>query len=259
MPEPMTPPDCDLRDFAFMPLDVARLRDSDLAAEASGDEFRAAVLLWCAAWHQVPAGSLPNDEKVIAHLAGYGRAPREWKKVKAGALRGFVECSDGRLYHPHVASKALEAWESREKFAEKRKRDRERLRNWRERKHARSADETHGETRFNAAGNADETLRTGDRGQGTVVPFDKSNGANGFREETDQADSDKRFWDSAKAYLGKGKASLIGKWVAEYGKVETAEAITRAQLERPVDPIAFIVGILRKSGSGQWEYAGGPC
>lgn len=31
LPEPLTPPDCDLRDFAFMPLDVARLRDSDLA------------------------------------------------------------------------------------------------------------------------------------------------------------------------------------------------------------------------------------
>lgn len=32
-----------------------RLRDSDIATKAKGDEFRCAVLLWCAAWHQVPA------------------------------------------------------------------------------------------------------------------------------------------------------------------------------------------------------------
>jgi hypothetical protein len=29
---PLTPSDCDLTDFAFMPLDVARLRDSELAS-----------------------------------------------------------------------------------------------------------------------------------------------------------------------------------------------------------------------------------
>ena len=80
MTEPLTPPECDLRGLPFMPLDILRLRDSDLAAEATGDEFRAAVLLWCACWHQVPAASLPEDEKILAHLAGYGRAPREWKR-----------------------------------------------------------------------------------------------------------------------------------------------------------------------------------
>jgi hypothetical protein len=31
---PLTPSDCDLRDFQSMPLDVARLRDSDLARHA---------------------------------------------------------------------------------------------------------------------------------------------------------------------------------------------------------------------------------
>jgi hypothetical protein len=28
---------------------------------------------------------------------------KTWKKVRAGALRGWVKCSDGRLYHPVVA------------------------------------------------------------------------------------------------------------------------------------------------------------
>jgi hypothetical protein len=110
LPAPLTPADCDLRDFAFMPLDVVRLRDSDLAVTAEADEFRCAVLLWCASWHQVPAASLPDDDKILAQYAGYGRVVKEWLKVRDGALRGWVKCADGRLYHAVVAEKANEAW-----------------------------------------------------------------------------------------------------------------------------------------------------
>lgn len=106
---PLTPDDLDLRDFPYMPLDAIRLRDSDMASLATGDEFRAAVLLWCAAWHQVPAASLPSDDRMLAKLAGYGRDVAAWCEVKEGALRGFVECSNGRLYHPVISDKAIEA------------------------------------------------------------------------------------------------------------------------------------------------------
>ncbi len=114
---PLTAPDCDLRDFAFMPLDVARLRDSDLAIQVCAEEFRAAVLLWCAAWHQVPAASLPDDDKALAALAGYGRVVAEWRKHREGALYGWVKCDDGRLYHPVVAEKARDAWQAKHKHA----------------------------------------------------------------------------------------------------------------------------------------------
>lgn len=110
---PLTPADCDLQDFQYMPLDVRRLRDSDLAAMESPEACWAAVLLWSASWHQVPAGSLPDDDRVLANLAGYGRVVKEWQRVKDGALRGWVKCEDGRLYHPVVAEKALEAWDSK--------------------------------------------------------------------------------------------------------------------------------------------------
>jgi hypothetical protein len=113
LPLPLTPPDCDLRDFQFMPLDVVRLRDSDITAVSSGDVFRCAVLLWCASWHQVPAASLPDEDIVLSQFAGFGRVVREWKKVKDGALRGWIKCSDGRLYHPVVAEKANESWQSK--------------------------------------------------------------------------------------------------------------------------------------------------
>lgn len=109
MTSPLTPPDLDLRDFAYMPLDVVRLRDSELAVVCTGDGFRAAVLLWCAAWHQVPAASLPDDDRLLASLAGFGRDLKAWKAVRGEALHGFVLCDDGRLYHPVIAEKAIEA------------------------------------------------------------------------------------------------------------------------------------------------------
>lgn len=62
------------------------------------------------------------------------------------------------------------------------------------------------------------------------------------------ASSDKVFWDSAKAYLGRSKASLIGKWVRDYGREETAKAIAAAQVERAVDPVSYISRILHKRG-----------
>lgn len=118
LPEPLIAQDVDLRGLPFMPLDVARLRDSNLAIEASGDEFRAAVLLWCTSWNQVPAGSLPDNDVVLASYAGYGRDVKGWKRVRQGAMRGFVACSDGRLYHPVVCEKAKEAWSERTEYRE---------------------------------------------------------------------------------------------------------------------------------------------
>lgn len=113
MNTPLVPADVDLQDFQYMPLDVRRLRDSDLAALESPEACWAAVLLWSASWHQVPAASLPDDDRVLANLAGYGRVVKEWQRVREGALRGWIKCDDGRLYHPVVAEKALEAWDSK--------------------------------------------------------------------------------------------------------------------------------------------------
>ena len=113
-PTPFVPPHVDLRGFAYMPLDVVRLHDSDIAAIVSADAFRSAVILWCAAWHQMPAASLPADDASLARLAGYGRDIAAWKDIASEALRGFVLCSDGRLYHGVIAEKALTAWDAKQ-------------------------------------------------------------------------------------------------------------------------------------------------
>lgn len=123
-PAPLTPADCNLQDFAFMPLDVARLRDSDMAAYESPEACWAAVLLWSAAWHQVPAASLPDDDRFLAKAAGYGRVVKEWMNVRDGALHGWIKCADGRLYHPVVAQKAMESWRAKLHHAWKKECDR---------------------------------------------------------------------------------------------------------------------------------------
>lgn len=106
-PQPMTTSECDLRDFPFMPLEVAQLLDSETWLTATGDEAKAAVTLWCKSWHQVPAASLPNNDRILALLSGAGA---KWKKVKEVAMRGFVLCADGRLYHHVIAEKAMDSW-----------------------------------------------------------------------------------------------------------------------------------------------------
>jgi hypothetical protein len=109
MPEPLTTPACDLRSFPFMPLDTHRLLKSETWMEAADNPKlgHALICLWCEAWHQVPAGSLPDKHGILARLAMC--TPDEWEHLRTRALQGWVRCSDGRLYHPVVAEKALEA------------------------------------------------------------------------------------------------------------------------------------------------------
>jgi hypothetical protein len=123
LPAPLTPPDCDMRNYPYMPLDVVRLRDSEFAALESGEAYRCGSLLWAASWHQVPAASVPNDDVALARLAGYGRgqaAVNAFAQARAdGAMRGWVLCSDNRWYHPVVAEKAIEGMEAKRKQAER--------------------------------------------------------------------------------------------------------------------------------------------
>jgi len=103
--KPLTPENCDLRAVPHLPLDVHRLMDADFTATTSGEAFKTAVLLWCASWHQVPAASLPDDDRALCDLLGISVVA--WRSVRKEALYGYIKCSDGRLYHPVVAEMAL--------------------------------------------------------------------------------------------------------------------------------------------------------
>jgi hypothetical protein len=113
LPDPLVPADVDLRGFSGFILDVDRLLASELLALATPQELAAAFILWCRAWKQSPPASLPDDERLLAIFSGAGK---NWPKVQDMALRGFIKCNDGRLYHKVLAVQANEAWEKRKKF-----------------------------------------------------------------------------------------------------------------------------------------------
>src|SRR5690242_7035852 len=108
LPAPLVSADIDLSRLDGFMLDTSRLLGSELVALSTGDEFKAAVLLWCRAWKQRPACSLPDDDRVLASFAGVPLS--KWKKIRDVALRGFVKCSDGRQYHKVLAEDAVRAF-----------------------------------------------------------------------------------------------------------------------------------------------------
>lgn len=107
---PPVPPDADLTDFKFMPLEVARLRRSKawLICKRRPELAFYMLNLWTAAWHERPAGSLEDDDDVLADAAMC--SPEKWPKVRADVMRGWVKASDGRLYHGVVAEKVMDSW-----------------------------------------------------------------------------------------------------------------------------------------------------
>lgn len=126
LPPPPMPPDVELTDFKFMPLEVARLRRSRawLICRRRPDLGFYMVNLWGVSWHERPAGSLEDDDDVLADAAMC--SPEKWPEVRADVMRGWVKCSDGRLYHPVVVEKANESWNS--KVAKRWKNECDRLR-----------------------------------------------------------------------------------------------------------------------------------
>ena len=274
LPAPLTPVDCNLQDFAFMPLDVARLRDSDLAANESPEACWAAVQLWAASWHQIPAGSIPEDDKWMAKATGYGRGVKDWLKVRVGALRGFVMCTDGRLYHTVVAEKAREAWQAKIE-------QRYRTEVARVKKH----NQRH-ETKFtvpefdvwlslgrpaghhlsvpgdNAKLTGDNTRDKASKGQGEGQRQGDSNtvpngtGAEALKLPADMTKDE--LWTVGKSMLFqqgtplKQCGSIVGKLCKDYTDEVVLDALRTAVVERPADALTYIKAIcMRKKGERQ--------
>lgn len=264
LPTPPVPANLDLTDFPYMELDVRRLRDSKFSSTPNAEAFRAGVLLWCAAWHQVPASSLPDDDVELASLAGYGRmsfSVREWRKVRADALTGFVKCSDGRLYHTVIAEKALAAAASKEKFAYARYLDRLRKENKaRERdgkkpfgvpsvEQWKSGAYPHGippEEATISGGNPSENAlnRTEQEQEQNLSTVPNGTGGDAAKSVADMTKDE--LWKAGKSLLQqagtppKQCGSIVGKLVKDYGDAVVIDAVRAAVLARPADPIEYL-------------------
>lgn len=270
----MTPAAADLQDFAFMPLHVARLRDSDLAGEGDPAGCWYAVLLWCAAWHQLPAGSLPDNDAVLARLCGLGRDLRSFRKHRGDALRGFVRCSDGRLYHPVVAEQVIASWQK--KLEQRWRSECARIKKANQRHStdhplpsfdAWLAAVTGNAPAASVPGDGDESV-PGDRtGTAKNVPGEnpskrqgEGQGEGDYISEAEASggaappvaalvDPEKLMFDQgirllAAGGVGEPKArTLLGKWKRDHGPPAVIAALGAAQREGAIDPVSFIEGV----------------
>lgn len=115
--EPLTPADCDLQSYGWFALHYKRLRRSGWWLHASDTAKALSIDLWCEAYEQIPAASLPNDDFFLSDQCGYGRRDLAmWLKVKEEVMKPWVLCADGRWYHPTLAQVAIIAWMDRLRF-----------------------------------------------------------------------------------------------------------------------------------------------
>lgn len=206
LPEPLVPADVDLRGMEYMPFYGDRAFASPTWVGASAEGKVAALRLW---WHafakEVPAASLPDDNRLLADYAGYGVAVKSWLRVRTEALNGWIQCSDGRLYHTKLALWAIEAWQ-------RRVHDRQRKERWRRgrdgdvdvpgtfQRRGRNADEDISET-GTERGKRSEAKRSDftDREVSSERPTetrDPANGHGAVEKSTSQTRKNGANWDS---------------------------------------------------------------
>ena len=94
-----------------MRFDVVRLTNSEFVMGASREAVGAAFTLWFSSFHQVPAGTLPDNDRLLQRMSCC--TDREWKRVGKEAMHGWMLCSDGRYHHPVVADVVRESWKKK--------------------------------------------------------------------------------------------------------------------------------------------------
>ncbi|MGB3536819.1 MAG: DUF1376 domain-containing protein [Mesorhizobium sp.] len=104
----MTSEPIDVRCLPYMPLEIERLRKSKawLRCKRRPELAFYLVNLWMRAWHEVPAGTIENDDDVLADAAMC--SPEQWDQVKDDVLAGWKSKGD-RLFHSTVTDIATVA------------------------------------------------------------------------------------------------------------------------------------------------------
>lgn len=199
----------------FMPLYVADYMAD--TAHLTTVEHGAYLLLIMTYWQRGEA--LPDDDKKLARIAGL--QGRNWKRVRA-ELEPFFDFRDSKWVHQRIETQ-LQVMRS--------------------------------QSRNNSLNG-----KKGALARAKISPSDRQATAKRPLSHTDtdtytvskdtgaSADSDKQFWDMATAYLGPKSRGMIGKWIKEYTRPRVAEAIAAAQVERAVEPVAYITATLRRKG-----------
>ncbi len=98
----------DVRCLPYMPLQIEQLRKSKtwLRCRRRPDLGFYVMNLWMRAWHEVPAGSIEDDNDILADAAMC--PPEKWEELRDILLEGW-ESRGGRVYHRTVTDLATEA------------------------------------------------------------------------------------------------------------------------------------------------------
>lgn len=253
MTSPLLPPDVDLRGLDYMPLFGNHLFGSEFNAAASDSEWRAALTLWWAAWNQVPAGSLPDDDVALCRLADLGRDVKTWKKLRQRALHGFKRCDDGRLYHEFLCEQAMVAWEKRVK-------ERERKAKWRAEQDAkkRSIDAdvpvTKQGTETGTSASVDATVRADGNGM-------DGNGRDGINTSEPDGSGGKPptpdeiiFGYGVPLLVNAGSAdkaarSFLGGLRKGHGDQAVVDALRDCLRAKPLQPLEWLAAVLPPKGA----------
>jgi len=122
----MTSERVDLTDFQYMPLFIGRLQKSKAWLRCKRQPELAFYMLnlWLRSWHEIPAGSIENDDDVLSDAAMC--SPEKWDKIRDKVLAGWEIGEDGRLRHPVVGEIADKCWADKQEY--RRNKEAERLR-----------------------------------------------------------------------------------------------------------------------------------
>jgi len=136
LPAPLVPAEVTMGGNEWFPLYHRRLQKSRWWRSASDLARSRNIDLWCSAFEETPAGSLPDDDLDLADAAGFGRDVASFQALKAEIMAPWLRCSDGRWYHPALSEVVMEAWE---RTGDRRRKERERQAAHRERIKAQSS------------------------------------------------------------------------------------------------------------------------
>ena len=191
-------------------------------------EHGAYLLLLMTAWRTRDC-RLPDDDRLLARYARLDA--RQWKRIRP-IIEQFFRIESGFWTQGRLDDEA-QAVRARKEAAAANGRA-----SALKRKGRHSAKREQSENENSAERQRDFNLTNNH----THIPLDK---------ESNGAEADQVFWVNSKAFLApetKGDpGKLIGARCRDYGKDATAQAITRAQLERPAQRIPFIIGCLKQS------------
>lgn len=264
LPQPLVPPECDCTDLDGFMLNVERLMASELVALSTHEEIAAALFLWCRAWKQIPAASLPDDDRILASFARISE--KKFKKIKNVALRGFVLCCDKRLYHRVLSVEAKKAFERKIAFKNHRLKDTERMRKWRLLKddvtRYETPNETHNVTCHEREGQGQGHKKERKKGAASgsadaalpelPSPFPDSSrrfSSNGNGAANDEPAADAGLYQRGMEVFGPKSGGLVKKLlVAKNGSIPLARAAIE-QASTKADPREYIGAIINKGAA----------